>query len=326
MSPGSRCGLLVWAVVCAAVATASAAMQERRAVPLVDHHQHLLSPAGAVLVNRELRRDERPVTSPDLVEMLDDAGIGRAVVVSNAYYFDSPVLNTAGVRDAYANVQAENDWTAQQVARFPKRLVAFCSLNPLRDYALPELDRCSKNPNFKGLKLHFGGSGVELKNKAHVERIQKVFRAANERAFPMIVHVRADQTYGAEHVSIVLNQILSAAPDVTIQIAHLWGGENYSDGALAAYADAIAARHPAARNLYFDVAELARVLSGRKDVLQRVVALMRRIGMDRIVYGSDGPVYGNWQPRGAWSAFSREVPLTDEEFSAIANNVAPYLR
>ena len=70
-------------------------------VPLVDHHQHLLSPAGAALQNAYRRRDrlpydvEQPVVGEHLVAMLDRAGIKRAAVLSDAYWFDSPALARA---------------------------------------------------------------------------------------------------------------------------------------------------------------------------------------------------------------------------------------
>lgn len=298
--------------------------------PRVDHHQHLLSPTGAALVNARgmlqglFRREETAIVANELVVMLDAAGIERAVVVSDAYYFDSP--RNSAARDPYADTRAENDWTAQQVSQFRGRLIAFCSFNPLMEYAFAELERCAKSSLFKGLKLHFGGSIVNLDNPEHVEKVRRVFQAANSHRLPIIVHVSAGRAYGREHVEILLNQILAAAPDIPIQIAHLWGGDRFREDALIAYADAVSARHRATKNLYFDAAELARVIGGQEDTLQTVAALMRRIGIARILYGSDGPYFGNWQPRDAWAAFLREVPLTDQEFIAIANNVAPYLR
>jgi hypothetical protein len=100
--------------------------------PLVDHHQHLLSPAGAALQNAYILRDrlpygvEQPVAGEQLVAMLDRAGIKRAVVLSDAYWFDSPAraraLRDVGVHDIYAAVRAENDWTAREVALFSNRL------------------------------------------------------------------------------------------------------------------------------------------------------------------------------------------------------------
>src|SRR5262245_51792912 len=106
--------------------------------PRVDHHQHLLSPAAAQFISAiaarrgQSNRAEKPVTAKQLVAMLDAARIERAVVLSNAYYFD-PIRRGP---DAYPQVQAENDWTAQEVADFPARLIGLCSFSPLKDYAL----------------------------------------------------------------------------------------------------------------------------------------------------------------------------------------------
>ena len=308
-------------------------------VPLVDHHQHLLSPAGAALQNAYRRRDrlpydvEQPVVGEHLVAMLDRAGIKRAVVLSDAYWFDSPALARAlrdvGVDDVYAAVRAENDWTAREVARFPDRLVGFCSFSALKEYAVQELDRCAENRTFKGLKLHFSASAVDLKNKQHVERVRRIFEAANSHRLAITVHVRGDRSYGRGHAEVFLNQLLPAAPDIPVQIAHLWGGDGFSEGAVAAlvaYADAVSAHHRATRNLYFDVTQLALILDGQKDALQTMATLIRRIGVGRILYGSDGPMFGNGQPFEAWGAFRREMPLTAEEFRTIANNIAPYVR
>jgi hypothetical protein len=95
--------------------------------------------------------------------------------------------------------------------------------------------------------------------------------------------------------------------------------------ALVAYADAVSARHRATKNLYFDVTQLALILRGRREVLERMATLIRQIGVGRILYGSDGPIFGNEQPAEAWATFRRELPLTGDEFKTIANNIAPYI-
>jgi predicted TIM-barrel fold metal-dependent hydrolase len=267
---------------------------------------------------------EETITGEKLVAHLDAAGIRRAVVLSDAYWFGSPRKPEP---DEHAKVRAENDWTAQEVARFPDRLVAICSFNPLADYALTELERCAGNPVFKGLKLHFGSSQVDLKNPAHVEKVRQVFQAANARKLPIIVHVRADMKhYGREHAEILLNQLIAAAPDITVQIAHLWGGEGFSDDALAAYADAVSGGHPAAKNLYFDLADAALVAGGSQEILQTLATRIRQIGPERILYGSDAAMRGHPTPGEAWTAFRTAMPLTEEELRIIANNMAPYLR
>src|SRR5262249_44749564 len=127
--------LLIAAALLRVPVSASAAV-----VPLVDHHQHLFSPEVA----RLLRPDSSwgGISAGDLVAFLGSAGIRRAVVLSVAYLWGSPGRNLA---DEYASVRAENDWTAGQVASAPRRLVGFCSVNPLKPYALAEIERCARN-------------------------------------------------------------------------------------------------------------------------------------------------------------------------------------
>jgi predicted TIM-barrel fold metal-dependent hydrolase len=264
-------------------------------------------------------RQEPVLTAKDLIAMLDEAGIRRAVVLSDAYYFDAPDAGPAG---GIAAVRAENDWTAEQTAQYSGRLIAICSVNLLAEHAVEEIDRCAKSGRFKGLKLHFNSSGVDLLNAEHVQKVRRVAEAANRNRLPLILHVRSGPAYGRAHALVLLNDILIAAPDVPIQIAHLWGGESFSEPALTAYAEAVEAKHPATRHLYFDVAQM---WNASDESLKTAVALMRRIGMNRILYGSDGPQFAGTPPAEAWNRFRARVPLTDDEFRTIAANVAPYL-
>jgi predicted TIM-barrel fold metal-dependent hydrolase len=268
---------------------------------------------------------EEPETAAQLISFVDEAGIQRAVVLSDAYMFDSPKIGLAEADAKLRAVQAENDWTADQVQRFPQRLVAFCSFSPLEDYALAELDRCAASGRFKGLKMHFGVSHVDLKNPEHVAKVRRIMEAANRLRLPVIIHVRADATYGREHAQIFLHRVVAAAPDVPVTIAHLWGGELFSEEALAVYADAVAAGDPPTRNLYFDIAEVALAISNTPAAAPKVVSRMRQIGLERILYGSDGPVAESATPLESWKR-TLTLPLTQDEFRTIANNVAPYLR
>ncbi len=262
-----------------------------------------------------------PILAEQLVEQLDDAGIQRAAVLSVAYWFGNP---DTPIADEYAKVREENDWTAQQAARFPDRLIAFCSFNPLKDYALQEIDRCAKLPHVKGLKLHFGNSWVDVHKPEQVEQLRRVFAAANERRLAIAAHLWTDPDYGREEAEIFLSQILPAAPDIPVQIAHLaggGGGPGYNDKALEVFAHAIAANDPRTKNLYFDFATVAD--DQTREALQNLAKRMRQVGLHRILYGTDtGPPAA----RQSWLTFRTTVPLTDEEFKTIAGNVAPYFR
>lgn len=317
------------ALVLAAVML-SASLGARQVTPAADHHQHLFSPAIAALLATG-SGGPQPITARDLVALLDSAGIRRALVLSVAYMYGSPART---VDDEYAKVRAENDWTGAQAAQYPERLRAFCSFNPLKEYALEEIARCAKDPQLRhGIKLHFGNSDVQLDGPEHVEQLRRVFRAANDHRMAMVVHLRASisrkRLYGPAQARTFLDQLLPLAPAIPVQVAHLAGtGPGYddppADSAMAVLAEAVENRDPRTRQLSFDVTTVAdHDISAGSAAL--VVRRIRQVGVERILYGSDAAAGGNLAPRERWAAF-RRLPLTDDEFKRIAANVAPYLR
>ncbi|HEX3320863.1 MAG TPA: amidohydrolase family protein [Terriglobales bacterium] len=268
-----------------------------------------------------------PSTADQLIRQLDDAGIQKAVVLSVAYQWGSDEGCPACTPEQeYAKVKAENDYIAAQVGRYPNRLVGFCSFNPLKTYALEELNRCSKLPGMRGLKLHFGNSRVDIRNPEHLEKVRAVFRAANQLKIPMVVHLWTDPAYekeGAQHAQIFLDRLLPDAPDVTIQIAHLAGGGRATPSALAVFANAIAKSDPRTKHLYFDLATITEGESA--EGLKEDARFIRQIGVNRILYGTDTSP-PNPPARVSWASIRSLVPLTDEEFRSIADNIAPYLQ
>jgi uncharacterized protein len=298
--------------------------------PAADHHQHFFSPE-IVRMLATPTGGPQAITARDVVALLDTAGIRRALVLSVAYLYGSPART---VDDEHAKVRAENDWTAAQAAQYPDRLRAFCSFNPLKEYALEELARCARDPNLRyGIKLHFGNSDVQVDDPAHLEQLGRVFRAANERRMAVVVHLRASisrkRPYGALQARVFLEKLLPLVPDVLVQVAHFAGsGPGYDDAdaasAMAVLADAVEKRDERTRQLWFDVATVADLeISPANAAL--LVGLIRRVGVGRVLYGSDAASGDNLRPRQSWAAF-RRLPLTDGELAQIAGNVAPYLR
>jgi predicted TIM-barrel fold metal-dependent hydrolase len=252
------------------------------------------------------------------------------LVLSVAYQFGNP--NRSPVEDEYAQVRAENDWTSEQVDRFPDRLRGFCGFNPLRDYALRELARCSKDPLLHyGIKLHFGNSDVDLDNPAQVARLRQVFHEANRRRMAIVVHMRPSVTrkrpYGAKEARVFLREILPTATRVPVQIAHLSGAGGYDDPAVdeavGVFVDAIAKHDRRMAHVYFDISGITGI--GRwKEKGELIATRVRELGLDRVLYGSDGAVPGN-TPREHWTRF-RQLPLSDTEFRTIEGNIAPYMK
>jgi predicted TIM-barrel fold metal-dependent hydrolase len=292
--------------------------------PLGDHHQHLFSDVVAKA------ESVTPISVDDLISLLDAAGIRRAAVLSVAYILGDP---SGTAEDEYQRVKAENDWASRQVARFPERLVSFCSVNPLKPYAFDELARCAADPQLRrGLKLHFANSRVDYHDPAHIDRLRRVFAAANDYGMAVVAHIRtsisAKIPYGAEEARVFLNEVLPAAPDVPIQIAHLAGAGDYRDPlvdeALSVFVEAIRKRDPRTKNLYFDVTTVVLPVTSA-DRLTLIATRLRQLGLQRILYGSDAAAGRNLPPQQSWAAF-RRLPLSEAEFQVIANNVPPYMR
>ena len=297
--------------------------------PRADHHQHLFSPAIAALLE-PVSPGFQAISADDVLVLLDAAGIQRALLLSVAYMFGSPART---VEDELAGVRAENDWTAAQAAQAPDRLRAFCSFNPLKEYALDELARCAAHPHLRhGIKLHFGNSDVQLDNPTHVAQLRRLFQAADDRRMAIVVHLRASisrmRPYGADQARVFLEQLLPLVPHVPVQVAHLAGaGPGYDDppahDAMALLAGAVEQNDPRTRHLWFDVATVVdRHISEAHAAL--VAQRIRQVGPERVLYGSDAAAGDNLRPREAWAAF-RRLPLAGHEFARIAANVAPYI-
>ena len=268
----------------------------------------------------------KPILADQLVEELDDAGIARGVVLSTGYWYGNPRHSFSNA-EAEARTRADNDWTVDQVSRHADRLVAFCGVGVLADYAAAEIARCARLEHVKGIKTHFANAAVDLRNPEHVAKVRRFFQAANANRMPVVAHIRTRGEWLPEHARIVLERILPAAPDVPIQIAHMGSAGGEPDAATAVFADAILAKDPRVRNVYFDITQ--SVLpddSQSRERLAQMADVFRRIGLERIFFGTDmtGPG-GNPPPREHWKAV-RKLPLTDAELRVLAANVPPYLR
>lgn len=298
--------------------------------PTGDFHQHLFSPALVALISPA--PPAAPFTSMDaaaLVRLLDEAGIRKALVLSTAYIWSQP---SRGVADDADKVRADNDWTSAQVARFPERLIGFCSVNPLKEYALPEIDRCANDPHLRrGLKLHFGNSLVDYRNPQHLARLREVFKAANSHHMAIVVHMRPSVSqqypFGANEARIFIEQLLPAAPDVVVQVAHLTGSGGYGDDidlAAAEFARAFRRGDPRVKHVWIDATTIVTPGVSAEE-RGRMATRLRQIGVKRILYGSDAATGGGLTPKEGWAAF-QTLPLTGAEFRTIAGNVPPYVR
>ncbi len=228
---GARVSALFLLAFCS-LAQLTVAQEKTAMNPVADHHLHIRSASAAILL-KEIRtaidpddrvEDLAAIEHRELIAALDNAGIERGLVLSNAYMFGMPDINP---EKELPYVQAENNFLAQQVGLAGGRLLGLCSVNPLAAYAVAETRRCNEELGLAGLKLHLANSDVDLLNDAHIASLQTLFRYLNDIGFPVLAHIRTrNPEYGSADVAAFINDVLSQAPDIEVQIAHMagWGG------------------------------------------------------------------------------------------------------
>jgi predicted TIM-barrel fold metal-dependent hydrolase len=253
-------------------------------------------------------KEEKPLTASELIVQLDAVGMRRSVALSDAYRLGSPFVK---VMHEAAAVNAENDWTLSQVQIYPDRLVGFCSVNPVRPYALAAIEHCASIGLRDGLKLHLANAKFSFDHPAEVEQLRRVFAAADRLLLPILIHQRSGENWQGRHdVHVFMEQVLPSASHVLIQVAHLGGrggNDQATDNTLSAFAE-VCEKHPdPCRHLYFDISAVvlssasAEAASGSDDRLlwdeqkdftngpERLAANLHRIGLSRILFGTAWP-------------------------------------
>ncbi|MDT9600666.1 amidohydrolase family protein [Sphingosinicella rhizophila] len=308
--------------------------------PLADHHMHI---NGEGVVNWMRRMAEkspedvagmsedifRTRSGTDALRELDRAGIKQGVLLSAAYMFASPMLPT---EDMAAKMRAENRYVVDAAKASGGRLVAFVGINPFAGNALEELSYWSRH-GASGIKLHMGNSELDLASPDHVSKLASFFGAARVARLPIVIHLRGRADYTADGVRTFIDRILSQAGDLPVQIAHggSYGGTDpVTLDAIRAYGDAIARKAPGTENLVIEISAVAQFdlsqgkdLKAHQDRVAQYVEEMRKIGMDRFVFGSDWPALS--PPTEYFAAERTKLPITDAEWADIADNRAPYL-
>jgi predicted TIM-barrel fold metal-dependent hydrolase len=296
------------------LASCPAVLAASDSAPRVDYHQHLVSPAFAPIVKMPERNGAA------LLQELDAAGVERAVVLSVGYSFAD---ERKGLSDPDRLTREENDWTAVEIRKSNGRLIGFCSANPIRPAALAELERCLALPGMRGIKQHFGNSGVSLRNSEQLARMEQVFALAQRLKASMLIHMRArgGENYGAQDARILLDRLVPLAPDIKIIVAHLGSaGPGYAqaDELMEVFGEAAQSKDKRMHTLYFDVATNVTAATTAEEAAL-IARRIREVGANRVLYGSDLSPPGGSVAQG-WEIFRSKLPLSEAEIRTIARN------
>lgn len=313
---------------CATVAVLLLAASRVWAGPAIDHHMHIHSPAILKILpaycaspKRKTPCDPRfvePLTAEDALKAMDEAGVTQGWLMSTAYLAESPLAEP--LPNAVDVVREANDFTVDLARSRSNRFAAFVSVNPTASDALAEIARWKSDRAVTGLKLHLTNSGVDLRDPVQVAKLAAVFRAAAANGWTIMIHMRTGAAdYGARDVRTFLDQVLPAAGGRPVIIAHAagWGGiDAVTLDALGAFAEAFERDPRRVQNVRFDLAQVFTDKASPDD-RARMGGLIRRIGADHFVAGSDWPFAGDLK---AYFATAYAGPeLSAAEWATILN-------
>jgi len=244
---------------------------------IIDFHAHVFPPRVKQKRGQYIDRDPcfallysqkeaKIATTEDLIDSMDKAGIDISVIVNFGWITHELCVET-------------NDYILESIARHPKRLIGFVTVQPQSvDAAIAEIERCAQG----------GARGIgEMRPDMQLldfndESIISPFMEAIKK-HRLILLTHASEPVGHDYpgkgiiTPDVLYPFLTAYPDVTIVCAH-WGG------GLPFYA--LMPEVPKAlQNVYFDTA--ASPFLYQPQIYSLVSQL---VGADKILFGSDYPL------------------------------------
>jgi len=256
---------------------------------IIDAHVHI--PFREDLTEQEImfmRKKSIDVSSltgepNQLLGRLDSVGIDRAVVFPLA--MPSPSKTET-------EIARLNERTAAFVSAAPERLIGFAVLNPHEVRGSLEMLRYAiEDLKLKGVKLHPTLQSFYPNDC----KLFEIYEYACEKKIPILFHTGASLPSHTDHFSrpIFVDEVAARYPKLRIILAHI-GRPWYLEAAM------LMRKHT---NVYADIS--ANVGRSGGAALLEIVLLAVKIysgAMDRILFGSDFPVY---QPGEMLSLFAQ---------------------
>ena len=244
---------------------------------IIDFHTHVFSPQINKNRNKYIdsdpsfailysKKDAKLATADELIASMDREGIDISVIVNIGWTTHELCVET-------------NDYILESVARYPKRLIGFCAVQPNSyDAAIAEIERCAQG-GIRGVgEMRPDLQLFDLVDEVLMEPFVEVLKKHK-----LILLTHTSEPVGHDYpgkggiTPDMLYPFITSFPDLTIVLAH-WGG------GLPFYALMPEVKR-ALENVYFDTA--ASPFLYQPQIYNHVIQL---VGADRILFGSDYPL------------------------------------
>ncbi len=249
---------------------------------IIDFHTHAFTDAVAVAAVPSLE------AQGDLSAHYDGT-IGGLTAAMDAGGVSVSVIQPVATKPS--QVVSINDWAASVASA---RIVPFGAMHPDFDDPGAEMARM-RGMGLQGFKLHPEHQCFE----PHDSRMARVYDAAVEQGMIVLFHAGADVIHPTVHgTPASFEQVLDQWPELTVVLAHM-GGFREWDGVT---------QRLLGQDVWLDT---AYTLGHLPD--EEFLRMVRAHGVDRILFGSDGP----WTDVAHEIGLLREVGLTADETQAV---------
>jgi hypothetical protein len=244
---------------------------------IIDFHTHVFPPQ--IKKNRSKYIDSDPcfailyseknaklATADELIASMDKAGIDISVIANIGWTTHELCVET-------------NDYILESVARYPQRLIGFCTVQPHSyEAAITEIERCTQG-GIRGIgEIRPDIQLFDLRDDEVIEPLIKVIR---KHKLILLTHTSEPVGHNYPGKGVITPDIIypfiTDHPDLTIVCTH-WGG------GLPFYALMPEVKQ-AMNNVFFDTA--ASPLLYSPQIYNQVIQL---ISAEKILFGSDYPL------------------------------------
>lgn len=295
--------------------------------------------------NREMNDNHVHIMSPQLISLWKSMGIpfsktdnyysdidtifnatkAQSVsLISMAYVYSSEEFGGKS-ENVEEKIREENDYLAFAKTKYPNKIKAYYGIDPLQEFALTEIERCHNELKLDGIKLHCNASQVYLTEPVHLGKIKSVFEYASINRIPILMHFdNSHPKFGKTDVKILADSVLAGLEYVNLQIAHFGtsGGFNHkTKDVIDAFIELFQSNHPISKHkITFDISAvcLDKDAEGVSKLTTKefdeLAEYSRKLGFDRILFGTDYPLYGSYE---YLNVLIMKLKLTEDEVTVL---------
>ncbi len=244
---------------------------------VIDFHTHIFP--KAIRENRKAYFASEPafkllysspgsnlVGAQEIVAAMDRQGVDKSVIFGFPWKKSQTFIK-------------HNDYILEAVARYPKRLIGLCCLDPFSRDAVTEAVRCLDGGLLGIGELAFYQSGID---DEALEKMAPLMQVCRDKDLPVLIHTNepVGHMYPGKTPNTLkqIYDLIKKFPENVIVLAH-WGGGIFFFALLKKEVKA------SLGNVYFDTAAspflyAPEIYRYAKDI----------VGLDKILFGSDFPL------------------------------------